>query len=216
MIGWLAFLALATAAFAGAAIVGRLDRGTTMLVASALFLAAAGYAWQGSPGQPGAPRARAAQQGLKPDTLFASEHPRFLDRFAEGSQWLAFADGLNRMGEDQAAVSALHGAIARHPRDQGLWIGYAHALLVLADYHLTPAVALAFSRAEAIDPDDPAPRYFEAMAQLEAGDPASAERSWRSLAAALSPASPWRRVVDEKLRLFDMMRAQAAGAPPLR
>ncbi|WP_419825898.1 tetratricopeptide repeat protein [Sphingomonas sp.] len=206
--GWLLFLALAGAVLGGVAWIGRLDRGTTMLVGSALFVAAAGYAWQGSPSLIGAPK-RTERHGLGADTPFASERQRLLERFGETAQWLSFADALNRMGEDQAAVTALGGAIAKHPRDVSLRIGYAHALLVLADYRLTPAVALAFSRAEAIAPDDPAPLYFEALAQFEASDSAAAERNWRALRDELPPASPWRGVIEEKLKLFDMMRAQA-------
>jgi cytochrome c-type biogenesis protein CcmH len=205
--GWLLFLGLAAAVFAGVAWIGRLDRGGMMLVGSALFAAAAGYASQGSPGQPGAPK-RTEHHGLGPDTLFAGEHQRLLERFGETGEWLNFADALNRMGEDQAAVTALGGAVRKRPRDAGLRIGYAHALLVVADYHLTPAVALAYGRAEAIDRDDPAPRYFEALAQFEAGDPASAERMWRALREGLPATSPWRGVIEEKLRLFDMLRAQ--------
>jgi cytochrome c-type biogenesis protein CcmH len=214
MIGWLVFLALALVALLVAWWVGRLDRAALMLVGAALFVAAAGYAWQGSPGLAGAPHNVRKQSGLKQDTLFATERMRLLSPYGEAGQWLTFADGLNRAGEDQAAVTALKGAIVKLPRDVGLRLGYAHALLVLADYNLTPAVQLAYSRAEAIDPNDPAPLYFEGLARFEANDPDGAEQSWRALAAQLPAASPWRKVLADRLALFDQMHAGAAGAMP--
>ena len=178
-----------------------------MLVGAALFVAAAGYAWQGSPGLAGAPHDIGRPHGLKQDTLFATERMRLLSPYGEAGQWLTFADGLNRAGEDQAAVTALKGAVARFPRDVSLRLGYAHALLVLADYNLTPAVQLAYTRAEAIDRNDPAPLYFEGLARFEANDPGAAERSWRALYAELPAASPWHKVLDQRLALFDQMRA---------
>ena len=206
MSGWLVFVAIAAAAFGLVVLVSRTDRAGGMLVAAALFVAAAGYVWQGSPALPGAPAAAHDKDGLRRDTLFATERTRLLNAYGEAGQWLTLADGLNRAGEDQAAVSALIRPIEKHPNDVALRVGYAHALLVLADYNMTPAVQLAFERAEAIDPNDPAPLYFQALARFEAGDLAGAERSWKGLFDALPAASPWRKVVAEKLRLFDMMR----------
>ncbi len=211
MTGWLVFLTLALVALLVAWGVGRLDRPALMLVGAALFVAAAGYAWQGSPGLTGAPHRVHTQRGLKQDTLFATERMRLLSPYGEAGQWLTFADGLNRAGEDQAAVTALKGAIARLPRDVSLRLGYAHALLVLADYHLTPAVQLAYTRAEAIDQNDPAPLYFDGLARFEANDPAGAEQSWRRLYAELPTASPWRKVLEQRLALFGQMRGTGAA-----
>jgi cytochrome c-type biogenesis protein CcmH/NrfG len=208
MTGWLIFAGLAGVLFASALASRRLDRGTAMLLASALFAAAAGYAWQGSPGLPGAP-ARTERHGLGRDTPFASERQGLLDRFGETGQWLAFADGLNRMGEDEAAASALRGAIAKRPRDAGLRVGYAHALLVLADYRWTPAVALAFDQAIEIGGTDPAPRYFAGFAALETSDAATAGERWRALSVALPSTSPWRPMLAEKIRKLDRLRARA-------
>lgn len=207
MTGWLLFVVLALVALAVALGVGRLDRANATLIAAALFVAAAGYAWQGSPGEPGAPAAGRVQSGLKPDTLFATERMKLLSIYGEPGQWLVFADGLNRAGEDQAAVTALKGAVTKFPKDIPLRLGYAHALLVLADYNLTPAVRLAYARAEAVDPNDPAPLYFEGLAHFEANDPAGAEASWRALDRKLAAGSPWHKVLAERLALFDQMHA---------
>lgn len=212
MSGWLVFLALALVALAVAWAVGRLDRPALMLVGAALFVAAAGYSTQGVPGLAGSPHNTGAHVTLKADTLFATERMRLLNPYGEPGQWLTFADGLNRAGEDQAAAIALKGAIAKFPRDAGLRLGFAHALLVLADYNITPAVRLAYARAEAIDPNDPAPLYFEGLARFEANDPAGAEQDWRMLDAQLPAASPWHKILGQRLALFDQMRASGMPA----
>jgi cytochrome c-type biogenesis protein CcmH len=207
MIGWLIFLILAPIAWLLLWRIGRLDRAGSMLVASALFVAAAGYAWQGMPGLPGAPAAGHEQHGLKQDTVFAVERLRLLGRFGATTEYLGSADAMNRIGEDRAAVTILQTGIGKHPRDADLRIGLAHALFVQADGTITPAVELAFDQAQAIDPAYPAPRYFRGLMALEAGDIAGAEQRWRSLYDSLPPAHPWKPVVASRLAAFDAVRA---------
>ena len=54
--GWFAVAALALAAFALAVLVMKLPRHGLTLFGAALVFGLAGYAWQGSPGQPSAPK----------------------------------------------------------------------------------------------------------------------------------------------------------------
>ena len=58
--GWLILLALAALAVAALWRLGGFDPSLRLAVAAALALAAAGYAWQGSPGRLGATPRRAA------------------------------------------------------------------------------------------------------------------------------------------------------------
>ena len=211
MIGWLIFLLLAAAAFLLPWRLGRLDRASGMLVLASLFVAAAGYALQGEPGLPGAPFVPVVRQGLRRDMLFAAERQQFLGRFGPVANYLGDADAMNRIGEDRAAVTVLQTAIGKYPRDPDLRIGLAHALFVQADLTMAPAVALALDQAQALRPDDPAPRYFRGLMALEGGDPGAGERQWRALYAALSADSPWRTPLATRLRFFDARRAQAGG-----
>jgi cytochrome c-type biogenesis protein CcmH len=214
MIGWVIFLILAAIAFLLVWRVGRLDRTGAMLVASAVFVAAAGYAWQGSPGLAGAPFVAAEQSGLKRDTMFASERQQFLGRFGAVANYLGDADAMNRIGEDRAAVTVLQTAIAKYPRNADLRIGLAHALFVQAEMTMVPAVTLALDQGQALAPaDDPAPRYFRGLMAMEAGDFGGAEKQWRDLAATLPVGSPWRAPLTARLGFFDSMRAQAGAGP---
>ena len=210
MIGWLIFAGFALVAMLLLWRPGRLDGPALMLVAAALFVAAAGYAWLGTPGEPGVAAAGQARP-MRADTLFASERLLFLSKYGETGTVLATADAFNRMGEDEAAVDLLGNTIANHPKDVDLRIGYAHALLVLAQGTMTPAVTLAFERAERLAPANPAPRYFRGLAQIETGDPASAEQTWRALYASLPAGSLWKAPLEKRLAVFAIMRARSAG-----
>lgn len=192
MTGWLIFFILALIVLVPMLWPMRLGRPLLMLIGAALFVAAAGYAWQGSPGQPGALPAE-RDMARRPDGIFQVERQRFLNRYGETGQMLATADSFNKLGLDEAAAGLLHNAVAKHPKDADLRIGYAHALLVQAGGNFSPAVQLAFDRAVAAAPSSPAPRYFLGLAHLESGDPPGAERIWRDLYASLPTASPGRR-----------------------
>ncbi len=215
MTGWLIFACFAIAAMLLLWRPGRLDRSALMLVAAALFVAAAGYTWLGVPGEAGA-AAAGRDRPMRADSIFASERQLFLTKYGETGTVLATADAFNRMGEDETAVDLIGNTIATHPRDVDLRIAYAHALLMLARGNMTPAVALAFDRAEQIAPANPAPRYFRGLAQIESGDAAGAEQTWRALDASLPAGSLWKPPLEKRLAVFAFLRARQgrlAGQP---
>ncbi len=211
MTGWLILIGLALLCLLLLWRPGRLDRSALMLAGAALFIAVAGYTWQGHPAEPGAPAA-GRDKPMRGDTLFASERKQFLSQYGESGAVLASADAFNRMGEDEVSVGLLNNAIAKHPKDVDLRIGYAHALLVLAQGNFTPAVRLAFDRADAVAaPSNPAPRFFRGLALLESGDLAGAEQGWRALYADLPADSRWREPLARRIAAFDMLRAAQAA-----
>ena len=210
MTGWMILAGLALLALLLLWRPGRLERPALMLAGAALLVAAAGYSWQGKPAEPGAPAA-GREKPMRDDNLFAIERKQFLSQFGESGAVLASADAFNRMGEDQVSVGLLNNAIAKRPKDVDLRIGYAHALLVLAQGNFTPAVQLAFDRADMVaKPGNPAPRYFRGLAQIESGDLAGAEKAWRALYADLPPDSLWREPLARRISAFDMIRAAQA------
>jgi len=215
VIGWAIFAAMALLLLGVLAWPVRLARPALMLVAAALFTAAAGYAWQGSPGLPGAPSA-AADQPLRPDTLFASERLRFLNHYGETGVALGTADAFHRMGEDEAAAWLMRNAIAKRPKDPDLRIGYAYALFTLAHRQMTPAVLLAFDRADGVaQADNPTSAYFRGLAYLESRDLDDASQTWRAILARLPAGSPWAKPLQERLELLDLIRqSRLARDPP--
>lgn len=190
----------------------RPGRGVAMLIAAGLFVALAGYAWQGRPALPGRPTApRAANPPA--DTLFAAERGAWMERMGGDAQALDAADALIRNGDPDYALAVLRGAIGRRPESAMLWIGLANGLVTYADGSVTPPARYAFDRAAALAPGDPAPAYFKALAYAQSGDLDTAEKTWRALIAAAPPGAPWRIRVAEKLLLLQSIRAAVQRAP---
>src|ERR1700761_3939160 len=94
--------------------------------------------------------AAGAARAMRGDPLFATERQQFLNSFGETGIVLGTADAFIRMGEVESAVWLTRNAVAKHPKDTDLRIGYAHALQVMAQGNLTPAVQLAFDQADAV------------------------------------------------------------------
>jgi len=208
MSGWLILGLLAVATFAAIWFVARPPRGAIELVAATLFLAVAGYAWQGNPalsGKPTPPRANHPAE----DTLFASERAAWVDKMGADAQALDTADAFIRNGDPAYAVGVLRGAISRKPDSMMLWLGLGNAMVTYADGSVTPPARYAFSRAAALAPGDPAPAYFLALALAQSGDLDSAERIWRNQLANAPADAPWRGRIMEKLILLDRARQGA-------
>ncbi|HEU0099697.1 MAG TPA: tetratricopeptide repeat protein [Allosphingosinicella sp.] len=205
--GWLALLALAAAAFAGVWRFARLDRATAQLLAAALLLACAGYAWQGSPGRPGAPRTAAERPPL-PETAFATLRKDMFGQFDSADRWLTMSERYLARGDTRQGAGLIRSAIRAHPDNAILWTGYGDALVLHGNGLLSPAADLAFRRAVSLAPKHPGPRIFRGIALAQNGRFEEAELSWRQ-ALALSPAdSPWREGLERQIEMVRQARAQ--------
>ena len=206
--GWLILLILAAAAFAAIWRFARLDRAGAQLLAAALLIACAGYAWQGSPGRSGSPRA-AAERPPAPETAFATLRRDMFGQFDTADRWLTIAEGRLRRGDTREAAAVIRSAIRAHPENSILWTGYGDALVLHAGGMLTPAADLAFRKAESLAPRHPGPRIFHGIALAQNGRLEEAERLWRQ-ALALSPAdSPWREGLERQIEMAAQARAEA-------
>ncbi|HEX8261612.1 MAG TPA: tetratricopeptide repeat protein [Allosphingosinicella sp.] len=204
--GWLILLLLGLAAFAAIWRFGRLDGAGAQLLAAALLLGFAGYAWQGRPGLAGSPKAPPASQAL-PDSAFARMRQDMLGRFDTADRWLTIAEGYQRRGDTRAGAGLIRAALREHPDNAILWIGYGNALVIHAGGMITPAAQLAFERAGQLAPDHPAPRFFFGVALAQSGRLDEAERTWRALIAAAPPDAAWRAGVEAQLQQLEQARA---------
>jgi cytochrome c-type biogenesis protein CcmH len=205
--GWLVLLVLAPAAFVAVWRFAGLDRAGMQLLASALLLASAGYAWQGSPGLAGSPRPPPESQAL-PDSAFAQMRQSMLGRFDTADRWLTIAEGFQRRGDTRGAAGLIRSALREHPDNAILWIGYGNALVIHADGLITPAAQLAFERAAALAPDHPAPRFFFGLALAQSGRLDEAERIWRALIDNAPADAPWRAQVEQQLQALEQARGR--------
>jgi cytochrome c-type biogenesis protein CcmH/NrfG len=206
MIGWLILLVLAAAAFVAIWRFARLDGAGLQLLAAALLLAFAGYAWQGHPGLAGSPR-RPPETRAVPETAFNQMRQGMLGRFDTADRWLTIAESFQRRGDTRGAAGVIRSALRAHPDNAILWIGYGDALVVHSGGLMTPAAQLAFERAAALAPDHPAPRFFLGLAQAQSGRLDEAAATWRSLLATAPADAPWRPMVEQQLQLLEEARA---------
>ena len=206
---WLAVIAVAVCALLAAM---KVDRLLWSMVASALMLGAAGYAWQGQPALAGHP----ATTGFAPtpdDSAMLDLRDQMLERYTGAAAYLVAADAMTRIGDRRAAVQVLLGGIRIAPKSLVLWTGLANALSAHDANQVSPPALFAFQQATRLAPKHPAPPFFLGLAYVRAGDFAKARPYW-ARALALTPADiSYRGEIATRLALLDRFLAmQDAGA----
>ena len=172
----------------------------------------AGYAWQGSPGLPAAPKPPAAEAGAQGEAMVEGRAALF-DRTLPPPSYLLTSDAFARRGQFAAAAGLLQQGLTDNPRDQESWLALGLALIGHADGFVTPAAVQAFGRARAIDPAHPGAEYFLGFAYLQSGEIVAARNVWAGLVERSPADAPWREgLAAEVARLDDMI----ARAPMLQ
>lgn len=212
---WIAIIALAAAAFAALALVFRVPRAGWEAVLAALVLGLAGYAAQGHPGEPDAPRAADEKPAANPEALVAARQ-KLAGTDDQNDSWLMVADAMSRHGQFADAANILRGAVDKNPANGQAWLALANALVSHGQGSLSPAALLAFRHAAAIDPAAPGPPFFLGMALARSGQLAAGRAQWAALLARSAPDAPWRGDLTRRLAELDGFIAQArqAGMQP--
>ncbi|QJU59004.1 cytochrome C biogenesis protein [Sphingomonas sp. AP4-R1] len=206
MNGWVILALLAALLGAGLWVVIRPARMVSELIAAAVLVALAGYAWQGSPmlaGKPTGPR----DNRPAPANLFGDERGKWLEQVGVDAQALDAADGLIRSGDPAYAIGILRAALEHRPKSATLWIGLGNAISLYADGLVTPPARYAFQHASQLAPQSPAPAYFLGLSLAQSGDLDGAEQSWRGLLAKAPADAAWRSDVEQKLAAIDRARS---------
>ena len=209
--GWLLMILLALVVLAVLWRFARFDKASLQFLGAALLVACAGYAWQGSPGLVGQPKAPPSSEAM-PDSAFADVRRDMLGEFDTAGRWLTIADSYHRRGDTLNAAGVIQSAIREHPNNADLWVGLGNALVLHADGMMTPAADLAFKRAETIAPGHPGPQFVYGLALAQGGQYDAAEAIWRKLLAAAPEDVSWRTMVEERLMLLE--QARASGMVP--
>jgi cytochrome c-type biogenesis protein CcmH/NrfG len=215
--GWLILLLLGLLVAGGLWLFGRQRGPAFRLVLAALFVAAAGYAWQGRPGLAGSTPAPRTEQERGVAGLTALREA-ILGRFDRAAVWLNISDSYLRRGDTANAVGAIRSGIRQNPRDADLWIGLGNALVIHSDGVMTPAAEFAFRRAQELNPGNPAAKFFYGLALVQGGRIGDTERLWTEVLQELPADTSWRPLVEERLMLVRELRAmmerQAAAPQP--
>jgi len=203
--GWLLVLAFAAAVLFALWRCARFDGAALQLLAAALLLALAGYAWQGHPDFGAAPR-EAAAHAAAPDSPFMELRREMFGQFDAADRWLILSENYRRQGRTRDAAGAIRAGLRAHPRNATLWTGYGDALVAHAGGVLTPAADLAFRRAIALAPKHPGPRLFRGIAFAQSRRFGEAEQAWRQALALAPPRASWRPELARQLATIDAAR----------
>lgn len=206
--GWLAVAALGIGAFILAAFLLKLPREAWTLFGAVLVFGLAGYAWQGSPGLPAAPKAAGAFADGTGEAMVEGRASLF-SRTLPPPAYIVTSDAFARRGQFADAAALLQKGLADNPRDLEGWLALGLALVGHADGFVTPAALQAFGRAKAIDPMHPGAEYFLGAAYLRSGEIVAARNVWAELLERSPPDAPWREGVAADVARLDDMIARA-------
>ncbi|SHN55399.1 tetratricopeptide repeat protein [Erythrobacter sanguineus] len=206
--GWLAIGALALAAFALAAFLLRLPRQGLTMFGAVLVFGLAGYAWQGSPGQPAAPKSQESRTSNQGEAMVEGRAALF-DRTQPPPDYLLTSDAFARRGRFGDAAGLLRQGLADNPGHLEGWLALGLALVGHADGFVTPAAVQAFSRARMIDPDHPGADYFLGFAYRQSGEIRAARAVWAGLIARSPADAPWREGLEAEVARLDDIIARA-------
>lgn len=201
---WLAILALAGLGFLAATRLFGLARSGWTLFGAALLFGLAGYALQGSPGQPAAPGA-GPQPIAETGELMVRARREFYDPETMPSRYVVSADAFARQGQYEDAANFLRNAVAENPRDAEAWVALGNVLVEHAEGRLGAAALFAYTRAEELAPDNPAPRYFVGLAMLRQGEFAQGRRMWAEILAEAPADADWRPAIAARLERLDLL-----------
>jgi cytochrome c-type biogenesis protein CcmH len=209
MTGWLVFASIALLSGVGLWI-ARYPLRLWTVPATALMLAAAGYAWQGNPALPGKPVAAKAQAGEVDPEMVALRESLF-GRFNLEFAYFTAADAMTRAGSPRQAAWVMVGAVRKLPENAAMWTGLGEKLAENDGNQVSPASKYAFERALALAPGHPGPRFFYGLSLIKEGKFAEARPLW-SEAVELAPAgASYRGQLLVRLMLLDrFIQAQEA------
>ena len=208
---WVLIGLVAVAVFAALVWLLKLPRGGWEWAGAALLLGLAGYALQGSPRQPGAPKPPVENAGTA-DAALIAQRQAMGSAFGSGQSWLIVADGLSRQSQFGAAAQVLRSAIRQSPRDADLWVALGNALVGHSNGFISPAAQFAFQRAATLSPQHPGPPFFMGLALAQSGRLAEARALWGALLERAPKEASYRADLEARLARLDAMIGEQGGA----
>ncbi|WP_294190533.1 hypothetical protein [uncultured Sphingomonas sp.] len=210
--GYLTLALLGGAVFA-ALVALRVARPLWSLIGAALFLGAAGYAWQGRPLLASADaRPRVDASPIEPEMI--ALRASLLGSYTQDAAYLIASDAMARSGDPKAAADVMLGAVRKLPNSFIAWTWLGTTLAGVGGQganggaaQVQPPALLSFRRAAQLAPEHPAPPFYAGLAYVRAGDFTTARAYWRR-AFALSPqGTDYRREIGVRLMLLERLLA---------
>ncbi len=207
--GWLAVLSLTLVSFALAAFLLRLPKEGFAVFGAVLLFGLVGYAWQGSPAQPGSPKEpdRATEQQSGEEMVTARQ--QLFDEARAKPDYLVISDGYARKGRFDDASAALRRGLNDNPDHLEGWLALGMALTGHADGNVTPAAFYAYGEARDLDPANPGADFFLGFSFLQTGQIRAARDTWAGLIERSPQDAPWREELESRVARLDEMIANA-------
>lgn len=210
MMSWILALALALGSLAAMVFLFRLPRAAVTSIAAALMLGLAGYALQGEPDKPGAPRA-AVDGNREEGPLLVEARQRLFDNAANPRAYMILADGFTRNGQYENAAKILVEATRSYPQDAEAWTALGNVLVAHAEGRLAAPARMAFARASEADPGSVAPGFFIGISELRAGKLIEAHKAWTAALRNAPEDAPGRAEVAQRLAQLEALIRKIAG-----
>lgn len=206
---WLAVLSLALVSFAMAAFMLRLPKEGFAVFGAALLFGLVGYAWQGSPDQPGSPKQSDIVSDQQSGDEMVTARRQLFDETAPKPDYLVLSDGFARRGKFDDAAGLLRQGLNDNPDHLEGWLALGMALTGHADGFVTPAAFYAYGKAREIDPANPGADFFLGSSFLQTGQVRAARDTWAALLERSPPDAPWREEIEARVARLDEMIANA-------
>ena len=207
--GWLAVLSLTLVSFAIAAFMLRLPKEGFAVFGAVLLFGLVGYAWQGSPGQPGSPKEPDLATDQQSGEEMVTARQQLFDPIQAKPDYLVMSDGYARRGRYDEAAAALRGGLNDNPDHLEGWLALGMALTGHADGNVTPAAFFAYGKARDIDPTNPGADFFLGFSFLQTGQIRAARDTWAGLLERSPQDAPWREGIEARVTRLDEMIANA-------
>ncbi len=209
---WLPIIVLAGITFFVAAFALQLPRRGWTLFAATLLFGLAGYATQGDPHLPAAPREANVEAARSGDAMVEARRALF-DPASPRPSYLTVSDGFARKGRFENAAQLLRKGLAENPDHGEGWLALGNALVEHADGQMTPAAVDAYGRAEATLPGNPGPAYFLGLGLLRSGQPQEALKIWQQMLDNAPADAQWRPDLEARIELLTRAIAAIQAQP---
>ncbi len=170
------------------------------------------YLVVGSPGLPSQPHAsRVAEPAEKAtiDSLVAKVEERLRAQPEDGQGWDVIAPVYLRQGRFQEAAQAYRHAIRLLGESPQRLAGLGEATVFASNGIVTEEARRTFERLSALEPAQPEPRFWLALAKEQDGDLAGALEGYRKLVADAPADAGWRGSVEQRIAVLEQGMGEA-------
>ncbi len=152
-------------------------------------------------------------QAVEMAALVQELEQRMAERPQDPVGWRLLAHAQGSLGRWAESAASYAHAVAAGGGDAETLAAWAESLIFAAGGTVSPPAGEVLRRALAADPLEPRARYYQGLAQLQAGRVGEALATWRALSEETAPDAPWAGFLQERIRLAEAIAGP--GAPDI-